>query len=210
MPRSLAPPLPGPLPNELSTGVPVLPDGQVILQRGHDGQVQALDHMPTPPDHLTTGGRPPGLTRYACPTSFKNSQRGRIPGTCPLCTCCRMVRGGAKGIASPYRNWCSPGAIPFDLPDGAGAIAQGPREPAGASRSRVRRSALPLPPSRLDSLWVALWEGSRCSAYGATRPAGNRRPGGGQVRRRIPPAMVDVQPCTAGGMVAKIDQRPTG
>lgn len=81
--RLLAVALPGPLLNELSTVVLVLPDGQVNLRHGHDGQVQALAHMPTPTDHLTTGGRPSGLTRFACPMSFKNSQGDRIPGTCP-------------------------------------------------------------------------------------------------------------------------------
>lgn len=43
----------------------------------------ATDHIPTPPTYLTTGGRPPGLSRFACPIVFQNSKGGQIPGTCP-------------------------------------------------------------------------------------------------------------------------------
>ncbi len=47
---------------------------------------------------------------------------------------------------------------------GRSSVATGPGQPAGAARCRVRRSALPIPPSRLVSLWVALWDRSRSSA----------------------------------------------
>ena len=151
-------PLPGPLPNERATVVLDLPDGQLNLRHGHDGQVQALDHMPTPPDQLTTGGRPTGLTRFACPILFKNSKRTKYRGLAPEFKGCRMVKGGATGIASPYRTWCS---LPLSLRAAGRSRGNrsGPREPAGASRSRVRGSAPPLPRSRLKASRVALWEG---------------------------------------------------
>ena len=68
-----------------------------------------LDHIPTPPEPLTTGGRPPGLTRFACPRSASYRFK-RIPGTCPPC----LPDGGGlelgDSFALPRRGavWCYP------------------------------------------------------------------------------------------------------
>lgn len=138
-------PLPGPHPlNELATGVPDLPDGQVNLRHGHDGQVQALDHMPTPPDHLTTGGRPPGLTRFACPILFKTTRR---PNTGDLPPEARLPDGEGRSegesFALPRRGtvW---ELSPLDLPDGAGVSLGANR--TGGSLLEPRSWDRPTPP----------------------------------------------------------------
>ena len=62
----------------------------------------------------------------------------------------------------------------------------GGKRPAGAICSRVRSAALPIPRSRHYCLSVALWDGFRCSAYGATRPAENLGPGGVKSVEAVP------------------------
>lgn len=98
------------------------------------------------------------------------------------------------------------GAIPY-VPDGAGASFRGQKgqqEPFAAAFV-----VLPYPsPGR--GITASRWRFgmvSRCSAYGATRPAENLGPGGGQVRRSCTPAMVDVQPCAKAPGGHKIEPR---
>ena len=70
------------------------------------------------------------------------------------------------GIASPYRAGAQFGSYPLRAGRSRGVV-QGAKRPAGALCSRVRSAALPIPRSRHYCLSVALWDGSRCSAYGA-------------------------------------------
>ena len=146
--------------------------------------------MPTPTEHLTTGDAYIDLTRFACPTS--SSYRFKlIPGTCPPWL---PDGGGSLGIASPCPRGAQFGCYPRYCRTEPGPSHRGQEGQQEPFCSRVRSAALPIPRSRHYCLSVALWDGFRCSAYGAARPAENLRPGGGQVRRSCTPAMVDVQP----------------
>ena len=96
------------------------------------------------------------------------------------------------------------------MPDGAGASFRGQKgqqEPFAAAFV-----VLPYPsPGR--GITASRWRFgmvSRCSAYGATRPAENLGPGGGQVRRSCTPAMVDVQPAQMHRGIDKIGPRSAG
>ena len=121
--------------------------------------------MTTPTEHLTTGGRPTGLTRFACPTS--SSYRFKlIPGTCPP-----LAAGwwgvGALGIASPYRAARSLVLSPRYCrtePGPSHRGQEGQQEPLTAAFV-----VLPYPsPGR--GITASRWRFgmvSRCSAYGA-------------------------------------------
>ena len=89
------------------------------------------------------------------------------------------------GIASPYRAGAQFGSYPLRAGRSRGVV-QGAKRPAGALCSRVRSAALPIPRSRHYCLSVALWDGFRCSAYGATRPAENLGPGGVKSVEAVP------------------------
>lgn len=95
-----------------------------------------------------------------------------------------MVRGGSEGIASPYRTVAQFWRYPFDLPDGAGAIAQGlenRQEPLGAAFV-----GLPYPSPRrgFKASGRRFGRVPAVAPMARGRPAGNREPGRGQVRRR--------------------------
>lgn len=148
--------------------------------------------MTTPPEHLTTGGRPPGLTRFACPRSASYRFK-RIPGLVPPWLpdggglrdgdSFALLHGRAVWVLSPACR-TEPGRR-----SGGGVASRATQQP----RSQVHPC-----PSPGRGITASRWRfgmASRCSAYGAARPAENLRPGGGQVRRSCTPAMVDVQPC---------------
>ncbi len=78
---------------------------------------------------------------------------------------------------------------------GRSSVATGPGRSAGAAWCRVRRSALPIPPSRLVSLWVALWDGSRSGASWCSCASRERWAGRGSSPWKLHPGAVDVQRC---------------
>ena len=98
------------------------------------------------------------------------------------------------GIASPYRAGAQLGSYPLRAGRSRGVVqgAKGQQEPFAAAFVVL---PYPSPRSRHYCLSVALWDGFRCSAYGATRPAENLGPEGVKSAEAVPPAMVDVQPC---------------
>ena len=148
-----------------------------------------VDHMTTPTEHLTTGV-PPTIRRASLALSFDRNSRGR---TCPPCLPDGEGLRTGESFALPRRS-----AVRELSP----ACRTEPGHRSGvwvASRATQQPRAQVYPcPSPGRDITASRWRfgmASRCSAYGAARPAENRWPGGGQVRRSCTPAMVDVQPC---------------
>ena len=65
-------------------------------------------------------------------------------------------------------------------------VVQGAKRPAGALCSRVRSAALPIPGRGITASRWRFGMVSRCSAYGATRPAENLGPGGVKSAEAVP------------------------
>ena len=89
------------------------------------------------------------------------------------------------GIASPYRAGAQFGSYPLRAGRSRGVV-QGAKRPAGALCSRVRSAALPIPGHGITASRWRFGMVSRCSAYGATRPAENLGPGGVKSVEAVP------------------------
>ena len=89
------------------------------------------------------------------------------------------------GIASPYRAGAQFGSYPLRAGRSRGVV-QGAKRPAGALCSRVRSAALPIPGRGITASRWRFGMVSRCSAYGATRPAENLGPGGVKSAEAVP------------------------
>jgi hypothetical protein len=156
---------------------------------------------------LTTGGRPSGLSRFACPTFERTTRRPDTGDLTPW-----LPDGGGRSDGDSFALPCM-GTVwelsPVELPDGAGVSLRGlesRQEPLGAAFIGL---PYPSPGRGLIASRRRFGRVPAVAPMARGRPAGNRGPGRGQVRRRLHPGLVDVQPCTACTGVAKIDQRPT-